>query len=655
MLRYYTSGRYAQAVPQRKGNMQKERSTIPRLLQQSLVNFGNNPAQYWKNKDGEFQPTSYGELDQEVFVCASGLMGLGVGKGSLVGLISENRKEWLLLDLALLYLGAADVPRGNDTMPQELVYILKTTEAKIAVFENQVQLQKILPLLGDLPHLKTAILLDEPEAGRQELKGLKILNFEELMAQGGKTVDQHRPEIQAQIDSASPDDLATIIFTSGTTGEPKGVMISHWNFLTQALYIEDKIKVNPTDIWLCVLPVWHSFERIMQYISLIWGSALAYSKPVGRIMLADFAAIKPTWMASVPRIWESLRAGIYSKVQTDGGAKWALFRFFVAVGKAFTHQQAKLLGRLPRFKRRLRVLDSILAFIPWLLLLPLQGLGSVLVFKNIRARLGGRFIAGISGGGALPAHVDAFFSAAGVLLLEGYGLTETSPVISVRTQWRPVANTIGSPLQYTEAQVRSEEGRALGPGQLGILWVRGPQRMLGYYKRPDLTESILDGEGWLNTGDLAMMTWDGEIAIRGRAKDTIVLLGGENIEPSPIEAKIRDSSFIDQAMVVGQDQKFLGALVQPNQEALSSWANTQGIDSADWEDLCKRPEVLALLRTEVNAMVSTRTGFRIWEQIGKIAIIPKAFEVGTELSGKQDLKRHVISKMYQKEIGALFS
>ena len=635
--------------------MQTQRTTIPRLIQQNLGRFSDFPAQYSKDSDGQFQATTYAQLNDEAFRAASGLAELGVSKGSLVGLVSENRKEWLLVDLGLLYLGAADVPRGNDTMPQELVYIFRTTEASVAVFENFAQLQKIAPHLKELPFLKTAVLFDLPETGLPRVDGLQILAFGDVMDLGRKSLDKNKAAIQQQITSAEPDDVATIIFTSGTTGEPKGVMLTHWNFLTQALYIENKIRVRSTDIWLCVLPVWHSFERIMQYISLAWGSALAYSKPIGRIMLADFAAIRPTWMASVPRIWESLRAGIYQKIQSDGGAKWALFRFFVSVGKLYTSQKAKLLGRLPRFKRRIRVLDSILAFLPWLLLVPLQGLGSILVFKKIRQRLGGRFVAGISGGGALPAHVDAFFSAAGILLLEGYGLTETAPVISVRTQWKPVPNTIGSPLQFTEAEVRSEEGNVLQPGQLGILWVRGPQRMAGYYKKPDLTAAILDGEGWLNTGDLAMMTWDGEIAIRGRAKDTIVLLGGENIEPAPMEARIRDSVYIDQVMIVGQDQKYLGALVQPNQEVVSAWAKDQGLDIEDWDKLCASSQVQTLLRGEVGSQISAKNGFRTWEQVGRIAVIAKAFEVGRELSGKQDLKRHVIAEMYKSQIEQLFS
>jgi long-chain acyl-CoA synthetase len=574
-----------------------------------------------------------------------------------VGLISENRKEWLLADLGLLAIGAADVPRGCDTMAQEMVFILKTVEAPVSIFENVSQLKKVVPHLDELPKLKTIILFDPPEDSdtiENLPKGISLLSFTEVLEKGKAALEKHRKHIDSVIKKAEPDDLATIIFTSGTTGEPKGVMISHWNFLSQALYIDNKIGIKPGDIWLCVLPVWHSFERVMQYISIANGTALAYSKPIGRIMLADFQAVRPTWMASVPRIWESLRAGIYSKLQSQGGVSWMLFQFFVNIGKAYKKQEAKLKGLLPTFHKRSRVLDVLTAFIPWLLLLPLHALGTALVFKKIRARLGGRFVAGISGGGALPPYVDDFFSAAGILLLEGYGLTESSPVISVRTQWAPIAGTIGSPLRYTFAQVRGEDGRVLPPGQLGVLYVKGDQIMKGYYKREDLTKQVIGDDGWLNTGDLAMMTHKGEIAIRGRAKDTIVLMGGENIEPAPIEARLKASPYIDNAVLLGQDQKFLGALIVPDQEAVCGFCKENGIDCSDWESVCEATEVHRLIRGEVNEAISSKNGFRTWEQISRITIIPKSFEVGQELSGKQDIKRHVITEQYKDVITKLF-
>jgi long-chain acyl-CoA synthetase len=276
-----------------------------------------------------------------------------------VGLISENRKEWLLADLGLLAVGAADVPRGNDTMPAELVYILKTVEAKTAIFENTAQLKKVLAHASEVKDLKTWILFDEPASDAAESledlqkalpAGCKLMTFSQVLEAGKASIDTHREMLIERVEDAKPEDLATIIFTSGTTGEPKGVMINHWNFLVQALFIDNKIAIAPGDTWLCVLPVWHSFERVMQYISIANGTALAYSKPLGPILLADLAKVKPTWMASVPRIWESLQAGIYKSLKAKGGASWALFRFFVAVGGAYKHQEALLRGLMPTFR-----------------------------------------------------------------------------------------------------------------------------------------------------------------------------------------------------------------------------------------------------------------------------------------------------------------
>ncbi len=643
--------------------MEYEKRTIPQQLILSSEKWPEAVAQFSKDSSGDFHPTSFPQLVEEMYITAAGFHEIGIGRGDLVGLISENRKEWLLADLGLLALGAADVPRGNDTMPDELIYILKTVEACAAIFENASQLNKVLSRVGEVPALKTWILLDPPPSDAAEgldditsrlPESSKLLTFDKIRVAGKNAIETHREMLIGRVEAAQPEELATIIFTSGTTGEPKGVMISHWNFLVQALFIDNKIGISPGDTWLCVLPVWHSFERVMQYISVANGTALAYSKPVGPIMLADFAKVKPTWMASVPRIWESLQAGIYKNLKTKGGASWALFRFFVAVGGAFKHQEALVRGLLPRFTKRSRVLDFLRGVIPWLLLLPLHALGNALVFSKIRGRLGGRFVAGISGGGALPGYIDKFFSAAGILLLEGYGLTETSPVISVRTQWKPVQGTIGSPLRYTEAQVRDDEGYVLPPGQKGVLWVRGMQRMMGYFKRDDLTEAIIDGENWLNTGDLAEMTYDGEIAIRGRAKDTVVLLGGENIEPTPIEARLRSSMYIDQAVVVGQDQKFLGALIVPEKENVSIWARENGLNPDDWEAFCASEDLRGLIRQEIAEAVSSKNGFRTWEQISRFTLLCEPFEVGAELSGKQDLKRHYIDGKYADQISALF-
>ena len=338
----------------------------------------------------------------------------------------------------------------------------------------------------------------------------------------------------------------------------------------------------------------------MQYIALGTASALAYSKPIGKIMLSDCIKVRPTWMASVPRIWESVRSGIYRSINAEGGAKKAVFNFFIMIGGAHTRMRNMFLGYLPEFKRRSRVLDMLISILPLVLLTPLRALGNVLVYRKIKAKLGGRFTAGISGGGALPETVDKFFASVGILILEGYGLTETAPILGVRVQKKPVPGTIGPAFPETEVIiVDPETGRELPPGRKGLILARGAQVMQGYYKRPEDTKKVIDAEGRLNTGDLGMKTWKGEIKITGRAKDTIVLRGGENVEPVPIEARIRESEYIDHVVVLGQDQKYLAALVVPNFEMLEASAKENSIPFIDTENLVTLPEIRDLIGGEI--------------------------------------------------------
>jgi long-chain acyl-CoA synthetase len=633
--------------------------TLPLLLKKITAEYPHIAAQYMRDENGGFTPRSYQELELEVHRFAAGLKDLGVSRGDHVGLISENRPEWLVADMATLALGAADVPRGNDSMAQELAFILGFSESGTVFVENAEQLAKVASVKDEIKTLKQFIVLDpefspEAVADNADLKRMTIHTYGEVIERGVKALERDPQQIAKEIEQGKESDLATIIFTSGTTGEPKGVMLSHRNFMYQIEQIPERISITPGDIWLTVLPVWHSFERILEYVALGSATAQAYSKPIGKIMLADFETVRPQWMASVPRVWEAVRAGIYRNVKNQGGIKLALFNFFLAVGKAHARLTAMLRGLVPDFKPRVRILDAIVAFIPWLLLFPFRVLGNVLVFKKIKARLGGRFIAGISGGGALPPVVDGFFGAAGVLLLEGYGLTETAPVLAVRHQTRPVPGTVGALLVGTECEIRTEEGAKLPPGEQGIVFVRGEQVMRGYYNRPEFTEQVLGKDGWLNTGDLGMLTHRGELKLTGRAKDTVVLLGGENVEPLPIEQKIMESEYIQTAVVVGQDQKYLGALVVPNQEAMEAYAEENHIPYDQWDDLCCNEAAHELLMTEVNNLVNARNGFRGFERIFRIALLKDTFEVGKELSAKQEVKRHVIAEMYKKEIDSLF-
>ncbi len=629
--------------------------TIPQLLQNIAGRFPDNTAQLYKDEQGAFHPRSWQELRLLVDQCAAGLIELGITRGDHVGLISENRAEWFVADLGTMTIGAADVPRGNDATPQELAFILGATETSVVFVENESQQEKVLGVADRLPALKTLVRLDDGTDSASAGGTVHIIPFRALLQEGARKLEKEPAVVDAAREEGDGDDVATVIFTSGTTGEPKGVMLSHRNFLHQVENVPKLIDVGSDDIWLCVLPVWHSFERIMQYVSLGAGSALAYSKPIGKIMLEDFQKVRPTWMASVPRIWEAIRAGIYRNIKKQSAVTRGLFSFFVAVGGRWAALRDMFTGRLPRFHKRIRIVDALIAALPLLLLTPLKLLGDVLVFRKIRARLGGRFKAGISGGGALPSVVDRFFSAAGILLLEGYGLTETAPVLGVRAQNHPVPGTVGPVFPGTEIKIVDDNGNVLPPGHQGVIFARGPQVMKGYYRRPDLTTQILSDDGWINTGDLGMLTWDNELKITGRAKDTIVLLGGENIEPAPIEERLRESEYIAQAVVLGQDQKFLAALIVPDFEALEAWAENEQITTSSRDALVEEPQVRTLFNQIISNLVSTQNGFKSFEQIYRFSLLSDDFTVGEELSAKQEIKRHVIQERYDRQIRELFS
>lgn len=629
--------------------------TIPKMLQSIVGAYPDNDAQLWKDPNGQYTPTTFKGLYDEVLTFAAGLKELGVRRSDHVGLISDNRREWLISDLAILSLGAADVPRGRDAMPHELQYILSFSECRVSLAENRQQTEKILALTEDLPLLEHIIVMDSDTAELAEVQGkITVHSFNEIMDSGASYLGAHgRLDIEREIEEGDIEDIATIIFTSGTTGEPKGVMLTHHNFVFQIEQVEKVVDVGPEDRWLSVLPVWHSFERILQYVAVGTASSIAYSKPIGKIMLQDFKKANPTWMGSVPRIWESVKQGVYASVKKKSPVARGLFHFFVWVGSSHAKAEDLVCNRTPKFRKRFYPLDILIGILPYLLLFPLKRLGNILVFKTIKQKLGTRFVAGVSGGGSLPVSVDNFFRAIGITLLDGYGLTETAPVIGIRSYFHQIPNTV-APLPETEIAILDEQHKPAAPGTKGVIYARGPQVMKGYYKRPDLTRAILSEDGWLNTGDLGMWTHSGEYTICGRAKDTIVLSGGENIEPVPIEARLRESEYIEQAVVIGQDKKYLSALIVPDSKQLELFLKNQSVPYMSRGELIDMPIVQELIQEEISSKISSKTGFKPFELIVRFRLIRASFEIGKELSAKQEVKRHVIQEAYAKEIAEMY-
>ena len=631
--------------------------TLPLMMRTRAKDSPDITIQYYKDPSGAFRSKSYRQFYEEMCFLAAALAELGVVRSDNVGLIADNRHEWMVSDLGILSLGAVDVPRGGDTTVQELAYILGFTKCRLSFAENQKQVLKILSCKAELPELKTLITFDPVDRETEEAAaaaGITVHYFASVIALGQKNEAMQSGRAEAEMDKGEEEDTATIIFTSGTTGEPKGVMLSHRNFLCQLPSFILFLELKPADIWLSVLPVWHVYEREIEYVIFYYRTSIAYSKPVSSILMADFQAIQPHWMVCVPRVWEAIMDGITRSVRSMGGFTKSLFDLAVSFSMMHTHFRDLTFGLLPNFRGRIRPLDSVIGFFPWLLLLPARGLAQVLVFNRLKRRLGGRFRAGVSGGGSLPARVDLFFNSVGLRLQEGYGLTETAPLLTVRQYKRSRRGTIGQLLPETEAKIIDRNGKTLPPGRNGLIFVRGRQVMKGYYQRPDATAAVLSEDGWLNTGDIGMLSHDNELRITGRAKDTIVLRGGENVEPVPIEHIMKESPYILHCMVAGQDQKFLAALIVPRQEAIMAFAEEHSIPIVDYELLLQQPEINELIASELSERINPKTGFKPFERIYKFALLAKPFETGRELSAKQDIMRHRISALYAREIQRLF-
>ncbi len=446
-------------------------------------------------------------------------------------------------------------------------------------------------------------------------------------------------------------DLATVIYTSGTTGEPKGVMLSHRNLMHNMEILPGWLQIGSEDRFLSILPPWHIFERMAEYIAIASGASTAYTNI--RTFASDMALEKPTFIASVPRIWEGIYSKVMAKMEKEPEKKRKIFFTLVNVSKKYNRARRVLQNldtvyeEIPPLIRAGRKLGALLRVI---LTWPLYAFAQK-KFAAIRARTGGELRAAISGGGALPPYVDTFFDAVGIKLIEGYGLTETSPVVAARTFDGLVLGTVGPPVPETEVKIVNGEGEEVPWGEMGIVKCRGPQVMEGYYKKPGETAAAIDEEGWFDTGDLGKMTVRGELTLTGRAKETIVLMGGENVEPTPIEDSITECPFISQVMIVGQDRKTLGALIVPDFSALGDRGGLEGKDAAE---LCSSEAVQALIRDEVRRLVSEDRGFKNFEKINRISLLCKEFSLGDELTHTMKKRRNVITEHYADTIEEMY-
>ena len=633
--------------------------TLPKMLKKTAGDFPEVAAQMTKDSSGTFQPILYRELLEASLDVGAAFLANGVTRGDLIGLISDNRKEWQQTSMGIMSIGAADVPRGCDATINDLETILSVTECEFVVAENSAQIKKILSIKEKIPAVKTIIVFDAADddiVSEAKKLNVNIKPFEDFLHQGRTYRIENPGKVEEELEKGQWDDLACIIFTSGTTGQPKGVELTHGNFLTQLDELPERIILNPGDRAICVLPIWHVFQRLCEYVIMIQAGVICYSKPIGSILLSDIQKLNPALMPAVPRIFEAVYEGITRKMRATGGLVLGMFNFFVKTAIVHSRMSRKMLNKDPCFTRYYTVAWWFLFFIPWILLWPIKGLGNLIVFRKIRMMLGKNFRAGIAGGGAYPSNIDEFFWAIGVKIMEGYGMTETAPVISVRPISNPVFGNVGSPIRGVKARiVDTEDGFVLKRGEFGSIQIKGGTVMRGYYKRPDLTAKVMTVDGWLDTGDLGMMTIHDEIVIKGRKKDTIVLRGGENIEPVPLEQKLNESRYIKQAIVVGQDQKYLGALVLVDEDEIKNYAAEHGIQYDTYENLLKSEDIFKLYDSEINGLINPKNGFKMFERINKFSLITKNFEIGVELSAKQEIMRYRLAEIYKEQIRTIFA
>jgi long-chain acyl-CoA synthetase len=645
-IRYGTATRFAMSA-------NKYGATLTEVFANAARRYDGMPAFCRKDAAGVFQPTSFRELYEKGLDLATSLIDLGVRARDHVAIIADNRLEWIVCDYGILLAGAADVPRGTDITDGEMEYILSHSDARVVFVENASILRRVLELRPRLPNITEIVVMapgvDAPEGVR---------HWENLLADGAARRSAGVQTATERSREVRPEDLFTIIYTSGTTGTPKGVQLTHANMCSQ---IENlPLELRPGDRALAILPIWHSYERVFEMLCVSRGVATHYTTL--RSVAEDLKTVKPTVMASAPRLWENLYLKILSNVKSAPPVRRAMFHLAYGATRNVKRAERFFLGQQLDTHHRSFGESLGLALQHaglWLVsILPAKLLDG-LVLKKLRAIVGGEFRGTISGGGALQPHVDEFFNFIGIPVLEGYGMTETSPVLAVRTWNNLVIGTVGPFFPHTEIRIVDlASGATLYPdpsrpdagrGLRGEIHVKGPQVMRGYYKNPEATERVLR-DGWMNTGDIGMVTFNDCLKILGRSKETIVLLNGENIEPVPIEARLAQSAFIDQCMVVGQDKKSLGVLVVPSFEPF----RVAGVTASSAEALEADPEARRLVEADIRKLISPASGFKAFERIVDFRFLPKPFEVGDEMTNTFKLKRHVIAERYAALIEAMF-
>lgn len=568
--------------------------------------------------DGRWLSISSDEMLRRVRSIAAGLYSLGVRRGDRVAILSESRPEWTLTDAGCMFAGAVDVPIYPTLMPPQVRYILKDSGARVLVVSNEDKFREISNALSECAALEHIIFIEEPSG--QIANGI---SFSELEKRGQALAEEQRELINNLSREVAADDLATIIYTSGTTGEPKGVMLAHSNLVSNLVDSSGHLSFARDDSALSVLPLSHVLERLAMYMYLYHGMAVYFGESLEMIG-PNLHEVKPTIFVGVPRIFEKIIDRVKEKTAEKGRLNLAILNWAITVAKEY----AKLAVGHQKIPAWLALKHKI---------------ADKLIFSKMRAALGGRIRLLVSGGAALGEELGYIYIGAGMPIVQGYGLTETSPVITAGRLEDNRVGTVGKPIRNVEVRIAPD----------GEIETRGPHVMRGYYNKPAETEAVLSQDGWFKTGDIGAFDEDGFLRITDRKKELFKTSGGKYIAPQQLEQMIKGSRFVNQVVLIGSGRKFPAALIVPDWERVESYCELKGIKFRDRAELCKHPRIIDLFERQIAGLT---TDLANYERVKKIALLEHELTIeGGELTPTMKVKRRVVDEKYRKIIDALYA
>lgn len=593
-------------------------STIPKLFRKAFEKHNAAGRNYLGCKvNGVYKFETYQQIRDKVERFAAALIELGMQPNDRLGQIANNRPEWVITDLGTMHAACIHAPLYPTLATEAIEYILKDCGARVAVCATPKHLESVVASEKELPSLEHIVCMFDP--GKAE-SSRKIWSWDEFLKLGADNLDKHKAELENRVNNLKATDVCSLVYTSGTTGEPKGAMLMHGNFASNAQTSVPLLEFSSDDLELSFLPLCHVFERVAYYSVTSMGATIAYAESVDTVG-ANMKEIRPTVMPSVPRLFEKIYARITDKVAAGPASKRAIFAWAMGVGKK--HFQAKINGTLNPF-------------------LKLQyAMAHKLALSKLHTETGGRIRLFCSGGAPLRKDVGEFFLSAGFILTEGYGLTETSPVICFNPLRRPKNGTVGKVVPDVQVRI-AEDGEIL---------CKGPNVMLGYFNKPQATRDAITDDGWFHTGDIGVLDDEGYLAITDRKKDLLVMSNGKNVAPQPIEQLIQSSPYVEQCVVLGDNKKFIAALIVPTYANLKDWCNQNSI-AHDPDALSTNPKLVEFLQGEVNRLCADLSGY---ERVKAIALLPRelTLEHG-EMTPTLKVKRKVVNQKYSDKIGALY-